>query len=121
MDFRHQVGRKAEASVVRYLEERGFRIEATNLRLGALEIDIVARSGPLIVVVEVRSRSEQAWVSGLASISFTKRKRIRWAGERLWRMRYRHDPKVERMRFDVAAVRFDADGHASIEYVEAAF
>lgn len=117
---RHRVGREAEALVAEYLTGRGLRIEDTNLRLGALEIDIVARQGAIVVVVEVRTRGPGAWTSGFGSISATKRKRIRWAGERLWRMRYRNDPTVERMRFDAAAVSFRSDGPA-IEYVEAAF
>lgn len=120
MAERHKLGRRAEALVVAYLEERGLRIEGTNLRLGALELDIVARHGGVIVVVEVRCRSAGAWTTGFGSISPTKRKRIRWAGERLWRLRYRNDPSVERMRFDAAAVTFEGDRH-HIEYVESAF
>lgn len=117
---RHRVGREAEALVAEYLVGRGLRIEDTNLRLGALEIDIVARQGAVVVVVEVRTRGPGAWTSGFGSISATKRRRVRWAGERLWRMRYRNDPTAERMRFDAAAVSFRSDG-PSIEYVEAAF
>ncbi|NLE87357.1 MAG: YraN family protein [Myxococcales bacterium] len=120
MSERHRVGREAEGLVVDYLLGRGFSIEATNLRLGALEIDIVARQGALVVVVEVRTRGPGAWTSGFGSISALKRKRIRWAGERLWRMRYRNDASVERMRFDAAAVTFGTTGPA-VEYVEGAF
>ena len=120
MSERHRVGREAEALVVDLLVERGLAIVATNLRLGSLELDIVARDGALVVVVEVRTRGPGAWTSGFGSISATKRKRIRWAGERLWRMRYRNDPTVERMRFDAAAVSFGSEG-PSVEYVEAAF
>lgn len=120
MQERHHLGRRAEQVVVEYLERRGLRIEGTNLRLGSLEIDIVARDGPVIVVIEVRTRGPGAWTSSFGSMSATKLKRIRWAGERLWRLRYRHDPTVERMRFDAAAVTFGAAG-PSLEYVEAAF
>lgn len=120
MEDRHWVGRKAEALVVEYLAARGLTIEATNLRLGPLEIDIVARDASVIAVVEVRSRGPGAWTTGLGSISHIKRKRIRWAGERLWRMRYRNDPSVERMRFDAAAVSFEEEPPV-IEYIESAF
>lgn len=120
MQQRHHQGRQAERLVVEYLERRGVRIEATNLRLGSLEIDVVARDGTVILVVEVRSRGPNSWTSSFGSISPSKRNRIRWAGERLWRLRYRHDPSVERMRFDAAAVTFGPEG-PSIEYVEAAF
>jgi putative endonuclease len=91
-----------------------------NLRLGRLEIDVVARRGDLIVVVEVRTRGPGAWSSGFGSIDAAKRARLRRAGERLWQRTYRTDPTVTRLRFDAASVTFDADGPL-IEYAEAAF
>ena len=94
---------------------------AVNLRLGHLEIDLVARDGDTVVVVEVRLRGERAWRRALASIDTQKRKRLRQAAQRLWRDRYRHDESVVRMRFDAAGVRFDEEGRAVIDYVRAAF
>lgn len=91
-----------------------------NLRLGRLELDVVARRGPLVVVVEVRTRGAGAWTSAFGSIDSSKRQRIRRAGERLWQRRYKHDASVERLRFDAASVTFGPEGPA-IEYVEAAF
>jgi putative endonuclease len=102
------------------LSDRGFQIVATNLRLSYLEIDVVARLGELVVVVEVRSRGVGAWTSGFGSIDGKKRYRIRLAGQRLWQRRYQHDASVNRLRYDAASVVFGADGPV-IEYVEAAF
>jgi len=102
------------------LAARGFQIVATNLRLSYLEIDVVARLGELVVVVEVRSRGVGAWTSCLGSIDGKKRYRIRLAGQRLWQRRYQRDPSVNRLRFDAASVVFGPEG-ALIEYVEAAF
>jgi putative endonuclease len=113
-------GRRAEQAVAEYLEAAGFVIVARNLRLGRLEIDIVARQSALIVVVEVRTRGEGAWTTALGSLDRIKRERIRRAGQRLWRQRYQRDPSAERMRFDAASVRFQ-DGRVEIEYVVAAF
>lgn len=114
------VGRRAEAAVVEFLERQGYQIVGTNLRLGRLEIDIVARQAATIVVVEVRTRGAGAWTTGFGSIDTKKRERVRRAGERLWQRRYRHDGSVERMRFDAASVTFEA-GQAHVEYVVAAF
>ena len=102
------------------MSERGFQIVATNLRLSYLEIDVVARRGDLVVVVEVRSRSSGAWTSGFGSIDGKKRYRIRLAGMRLWQRRYRNDLSVRRLRYDAASVVFGPAG-PQIEYVEAAF
>jgi putative endonuclease len=113
-------GQRAEALVVEWLVANGYDIVATNLRIGALEIDIVARLGAVVAVVEVRTRGAGAWTSGLGSIGYEKRARIRRAGERLWQRRYRKDSSVERMRFDAASVRLDVEP-PEIEYVIAAF
>jgi len=113
-------GARAEALVARWLLEQGYEIVATNLRLGTLEIDLVARKGPVVAVVEVRSRGPTARTTGLGSVTPLKRARIRRAGERLWQRRYRRDRSVERLRFDVASVDLLADP-PRIEYVVAAF
>lgn len=92
-----------------------------NLRLGHLEIDVLARDGSTVVVVEVRLRGRRAWQTALASINTQKRKRLRRAANRLWRDRYRFDTSVKRLRFDAAGVRITPDGQAQIDYVRAAF
>jgi putative endonuclease len=106
--------------VARFLIERGYDIVAINLRLQYLELDVVARRGDTVVVVEVRSRGSGAWTSGFGSLDGRKRYRVRLAGQRLWEKRYERDPSVRRMRFDAASVTFGA-GEPRIEYVEAAF
>lgn len=114
-------GSAAELLVVDYLVGRGLEIVATNLRLGRLELDVVARDDRVIVVVEVRTRGSGAWTTGFGSMDRKKRERVRRAGERLWRDRYAKDRSVDRMRFDAASVTYDANGLAKIEYVVAAF
>lgn len=120
MTDRQAVGAAAEEAVARYLAVRGFDVVARNLRLGRLELDIVARRGPLVVVVEVRHRGEGAWTSGFGSLDAKKRQRIRRAGERLWQRRFSGDTSVERLRFDAASVTFE-DGVPVVDYADAAF
>ena len=114
------LGARAESAVAEYLERAGFEIVARNLRLGRLEIDIVARRGELVAIVEVRTRGRGAWTSGFGSLTPLKRQRIRRAGQRLWRQRFERDPSAAQLRFDAACVCFDA-GQVSVEYVVAAF
>jgi putative endonuclease len=117
---RHARGGRAERAVVEFLERAGCAIVATNLRVGRLELDVIAREGVVIIVVEVRTRGRGAWTSGFGSIDAEKRRRIRRAGERLWQRRYKHDASVDHLRFDAASVSFDGD-QAHVEYVRAAF
>jgi putative endonuclease len=115
-----ELGARAENLVATWLAADGYAIVARNLRLGELELDVVARRGPVVAVVEVRTRGPGAFTSSFGSIDAGKRMRLRRAGERLWQRRYRHDRSVERLRFDVASVDLNAKP-PSIEYVIAAF
>jgi putative endonuclease len=113
-------GGRAETAAVDYLATQGFSILATNLRLGPLEIDVVARKGPLVVVVEVRTRGERSYQRALESVSRAKQERLVRAARRLWRDRFAADASAERLRFDVIAVSFEA-GSVRIEHVAGAF
>ena len=103
MDSRFEKGRAAERVVAELLVARGYEILGTNVRLGSLELDIVARLGPLVVVVEVRTRGLGSYESAFASVSALKRKRLRMATARLWD-RLRLDVTIERIRIDCASV-----------------
>jgi len=113
-------GDRAERLVADWLEGQGFSIVARNLRLGMLELDIVAREGSAIAVVEVRSRSPESLTSALSSVSQAKVLRLRRAGERLWNRRFRRDPTCTHLRFDLAAVSWEERG-PRLEYVRGAF
>lgn len=98
-----------------YLFADGFTILGRNVRLGALELDVVARRGHLVVVVEVRTRSPGALVPAFASVTYVKRARLLAAADRLWRSRFHAWRDVTRLRIDVAAVSFE-DGRARVSY-----
>ncbi len=120
-DPRHVLGRRAEEAAASFLEASGFVVLDRNVRVGRLEIDVLARDGVVVVVVEVRTRSSGAWVKALDSVDWKKRRRVRAAGEALWRARFHRDMSVERMRFDVVTVTLAADGPPAFEHVRAAF
>jgi putative endonuclease len=112
-------GRRAELAVADYLVARGFAMIGRNVRLGRLELDLVARRGDLVVVVEVRTRGLGSFQGPFESITPSKRARLLRAVEQLWRNRLAAMPAVERVRIDAAAVTFDL-GRTRVEYVEGA-
>jgi len=71
-----RLGHRTERRAARFLRGRGLRILARNLRVGVDEIDILARDGDVLVIVEVRYR--RAGVVA-ADLSVTR--------EKLWRLR----------------------------------
>jgi putative endonuclease len=116
-----RVGARAEQAVADHLAAAGLEILAVNLRVGRFELDVLARDGDVIAVVEVRARGPGAWLRPLDSVTRDKQDRLRRAAARLWRDRFARDPRVERIRFDVAGVELLPDGSARIEVVKAAF
>ena len=113
------LGRRAELVVADYLHARGFGLLMRNVRLGALEIDLVARKGPLVAIVEVRTRGVGAFERPFASIAGKKRLHLLHAADRLWRRTLSKMKDVERIRIDVAAVSFEGP-RVLVEYVEGA-
>jgi putative endonuclease len=91
-----------------------------NVRVGRLEIDLIARDGEAVVIIEVRTRGAGSWIGPLGSIDARKRLRLRAAGESLWRTRFKKDLRLQRMRFDIIAVHLD-DREQPIEHIRAAF
>jgi putative endonuclease len=100
--------------------DQGYELLDRNLRFGHLEIDLVARKGPLAVVVEVRTRGAGAYDSAFGSVRWTKRGRLLHAADRLWRFRLSRLPGIERMRIDVAAVVFEPEGAPIVRYAKGA-
>jgi putative endonuclease len=96
-------------------------IVGRNVRVGHLEIDLVARESDAMVVVEVRTRGPGAWLGALHSVGFDKRERIRRAATILWLRRWTHLRGVKRVRFDAAAVDLSEGGAPRVLYVRAAF
>ena len=75
MGTRHAwLGRHGERRAARYLRRKGYRILATNVRGGRGEIDILARFGRLLIVVEVRYRKDGILA---ADLSIDRRKELR--------------------------------------------
>lgn len=116
---RTALGRRAEDAVADYLRVGGFVVLGRNLRFGPLELDIVARKGALVVVVEVRTRGGTSYEHAFESLGPTKRANVRRAVQRLWKVWLPRMQHVERLRVDVAAVTFDG-GVTTVEYVEGA-
>lgn len=69
-------GMAAEERALAYLERQGLRPVARNWRARGGEIDLIMRDGPVLVFVEVRSRSGMSHGGAADSITATKRARL---------------------------------------------
>ncbi|WP_017605423.1 YraN family protein [Nocardiopsis alkaliphila] len=105
-EYRSELGRRGETLAARYLERVGMWILARNWRApdGTGEIDIVAREGPVLVVVEVKTRGSLRYGHPVDAITVRKRRRLRTLG-RSWAHAHRHPPTP--MRIDGLCVLID--------------
>ncbi len=116
------VGQLGEDVAARFLESRGFRILARNLRSRLGELDLVARDGATLVFVEVKARRGRPGDPPQVGVDARKRSRLaRLALDYLAR-EWLQDLAC---RFDVVAVTFDTGdaegGPPRVEHFPGAF
>jgi putative endonuclease len=114
---RASLGQRAEDIACQYLQRVGFAIIARNVRVGRLELDLIAQRGVLIVFCEVRSRSDTRLMTPAQTIGPLKVRRVRHAAAQ-WLRHHHHGPV--QVRFDVASIVFDAP-NGRLNYLEGAF
>jgi len=110
-----RTGDHAETLVARELERRGFSLLGRNVRVGRLELDLIARRGRLVVFCEVRSRTRAGSIAPYETIDRRKIERLRRAALG-WLVTNGGSFDV---RFDVASVILGPP--VKIDYFENAF
>lgn len=73
---RRDIGCLGEALATRKLRSLGWRIEARNWRCRRGEIDIIARDGEWLVIVEVRTRATRGFGRAEESVDARKKRRL---------------------------------------------
>lgn len=110
---RATIGRHGEDIAARYLVDAGYVLVDRNWRGTRGELDIVARDGDEIVVVEVKTRSGLGFGHPAEAITAAKLARLKrlagqWLGE--------HSPRAASVRIDVLAVILAPSG-ARVEHI----
>lgn len=110
-------GKKAEDLAVEHLQKNGYKILVRNFRFQKAEIDIIAEKDNLIVVVEVKARSTDAFILPQEAVTKTKIKLIVSAANHFME----EFNKNQEVRFDIISVLPDEKGNLTIEHIENAF
>ena len=112
----NRLGREGEALAVDYLKKKGYTIRDLNWRFQRYELDIVAQTDSELVIVEVKSRTEDYLVSPEEAIG-TKKIRMIVSGADAYIKKY---DILLPARFDVLTVVF-GQGTPVIDHIEDAF
>jgi putative endonuclease len=113
------LGRSAEDVAADFLTEHGLTVLLRNYRRRGGEIDLVARDGDELVIVEVRTRSSEEFGGAAASVDGWKQHKIIRAATQL--LQQRQDLAQLRARFDVIVVRGIDAGRPTVEWLKQAF
>lgn len=119
MDAPHlALGSRGETLAVATLERAGYAVIATGYRTAAGEIDIVARDGPSLVFVEVKTRRTRERGMPAEAVTPQKQRRIiAMARDFL----ARHAIDATSCRFDVVAILLPYEGAPEIDHIRNAF
>jgi len=116
-DTRRQLGDQGEDLAAAALKKQGYKILERNYVTPLGEIDLIARQGKTVVVVEVKTRKSTRFGSPQEAVSVTKQQRLRRLADY-----YLKDKRLAGMpvRFDVVAVTL-ADNVPQVEIIPNAF
>jgi len=112
-----ETGDTAEHIAKGYLIEKGYHILDTNWRIGHLELDIIAKDGEELVIVEVKSREGEGFVHPSDALSDKKMKKIITAAEG-WIQYHNWNGDT---RFDLILVTILGSNSFEIEHFDNAF
>ncbi len=99
MNHTQRTGRQGEALAADYLQKRGYRLVAQNVRTPHGEIDIIAQKDALTVFVEVKTRTSRTF--GPPEIAITPRKQAHMLASAA---HYAQENGLESWRIDVVAI-----------------
>lgn len=103
-NIRRQLGQAGEQLAVELIENAGLDVIETNWRAGRVgEIDIVARDGNQVVIIEVRTRIGNSKGSALESVGQDKLSKLRILSV-MWKEAHR---VRGRLRVDIIAITIE--------------
>lgn len=116
-----KTGSEGEKRVANYLRKQGFSVVKRNYVCRYGEIDIIAENDEYLLFVEVKTRKENALVSGAEAVDAFKQRRIMLtANDYLAKTECEKQP-----RFDIAEVilyiKSDGNFGYRLRYIENAF
>jgi putative endonuclease len=114
---RVNLGKTGEDLACRELEGRGYAVVARRYRRRGGELDIIARDGPTLVFVEVKTRETHDFGEAAEAVTSLKRRRMmQLALDYMTRHRLVGSP----CRFDVVSIHLEA-GQPVVEVFQNAF
>ncbi|MDG4654161.1 YraN family protein [Chryseobacterium arthrosphaerae] len=110
-------GKIAEDLAAGHLQKNGYKILVRNFRFQKAEIDIIAEKDNLVIIVEVKARSTDAFMLPQEAVTKTKIRSIVSAANHY----LEEFNKGNEVRFDIITVLPDEKRQLTIEHIPDAF
>lgn len=117
MATHNDFGKIAEDLAAEYLQKNGYKVLTRNFRFQKAEIDIIAEKEELIIIIEVKARSTDAFMLPQEAVTKTKIKSIVTAANHYLEEFNRNNE----VRFDIISVLPDEKKKLTIEHITDAF
>lgn len=119
MATHNNVGKWGERVAAAYLEQQGYIVKETDWRMGNRDLDIVAITEPqdLLVIVEVKTRTDDGAQDPLLAVDVRKMRNLAIAAN-AYIKQMNIDAEV---RFDIVTVVGTDEAHCRVEHVQDAF
>ena len=111
------LGEKGEAIAAAYLIKEGYKLLECNWHYGHKEVDIIARQGDEIVIVEVKTREGDYFEEPWEAVSNQKIRNIVEVAD-AWLIQKKIDLET---RFDVISIVFSDDVNYELTHFQGAF
>jgi putative endonuclease len=95
------LGAAGEQLVAEWYARRGYVVVARNWRCPEGELDVIARSGDVVVFCEVKTRTSRAFGAPVEAVGAAKQRRLRVLGAKWLEAT---GTRASTIRFDVASV-----------------
>jgi putative endonuclease len=115
---RRDLGARGEAVAADWLRQQGLEILDQNWRGPAGEIDLVARDGATLVVVEVKTRSGTGFGAATAAVTASKYARLRRLAAQ-WIEQHQLHP--DDIRIDVIGILLRPGRAAEVDHIAGAY
>ena len=117
MAERNETGKQGESIAKQYLEENGYDVIETNWRFHHYELDIVATDGKELIIIEVKTRSDNYLIAPELAVNKGKIRRIVTASDAYARMKGISLP----IRFDIICLIKKGTSYSVENHIEDAF
>lgn len=110
-------GKESENLAVEFLEKKGYKILVKNYRYLKAEIDIIAEAENQIVIVEVKARSTDTFLSPEEAVNKKKIRLLISAASH-----FLEENEIDKeARFDIIAILPNEENQFQIKHIENAF